>query len=503
MSAAGAERRAHFAVLAAGSKPDASVAAALDAAAASARSRAANATAAQFAVQAVTFTPAQETSSLAVRRIRAAELLFLAGEVRESLEQLEALDLDELATTDLERALPLLLDMTGLVHGESRARQIASGAMVNTGPDPRRRALVLALASDIQYGVRGARRAAATEAIRCAWMAGSVANPSLHRALVNLAICKVTGAEGLDTELLERARRLEDGLPALRLYDTADLNLGLWSRYVEDLDTARVALGRSIERARQAGEDFDLRTFLSYLAATEVLAGDYAAAATALRDAKQVSAWHDWPPSPWDLEPLCDLKIAEGDLAGAAALANEHLPDEEGSPLASRFIGACLRGRVCTWENDAAGAVGYLETAAAYAEECEWNDPAVRHRLDPLLAEGYVELGRLDEARAISARLARDRRGTAPPRACRRRVPDRRPRRRTGGASGRSSRGRRGGGRCPCRVTAAPRGGSQPAHARPCRTAAKGAWKLAGVPRARARARRPHRPPAASRPGGA
>jgi hypothetical protein len=35
-------------------------------------------------------------------------------------------------------------------------------------------------------------------------------------------IAKVTGGEGLDTGLLERAERLEDVLPPIPLYDTAD-----------------------------------------------------------------------------------------------------------------------------------------------------------------------------------------------------------------------------------------------------------------------------------------
>ena len=88
------ERYAHFAALAAGPGPDEAVAAALDAAADAAHARAANAAAAQFAAQAVTFTPNRTHDALVRRRIRAAELLFLAGEMERSLEHLEALDID-------------------------------------------------------------------------------------------------------------------------------------------------------------------------------------------------------------------------------------------------------------------------------------------------------------------------------------------------------------------------------------------------------------------------
>jgi hypothetical protein len=137
-------------------------------------------------------------------------------------------------------------------------------------------------------------------------------------------VAKVRRGEGLDTELLERAERLEAMLPASPLHDTADLHRGLWSRYVEDLDTARAALQRCIARARDAGEDWALAMFLSYLAATEELAGDYAAAAAALRARDEVAGWHDWPKLPEHLQPRCELLIAVGELDRAIALADEY-----------------------------------------------------------------------------------------------------------------------------------------------------------------------------------
>ena len=87
-ASSGPERYAHFAALAAGPGPDPAVAEALDAAAAAAHARAANAAAAQFAAQAVLFTPESDADALVRRRIRAGELLFLAGDVGRSLEHL-------------------------------------------------------------------------------------------------------------------------------------------------------------------------------------------------------------------------------------------------------------------------------------------------------------------------------------------------------------------------------------------------------------------------------
>jgi hypothetical protein len=227
----GPERYAHFAALAAGPGPHPAVADALDAAAAAAHARAANAAAGQFAAQAVLFTPESDPGGLVRRRIRAGELLFLAGDLARSLGYLEVLDISRLATADLEHALPLLVDMAEVVRGAAAATAIVTRAVDAAGDDPRRRALAQALASDVVYGIPGGKRAAAIEAIRCAELAGEVAAPALHRALLNLVVDKVTAAEGLDTGLLGRAARLEASLPPLRLYDTADLHRGVWSRY--------------------------------------------------------------------------------------------------------------------------------------------------------------------------------------------------------------------------------------------------------------------------------
>jgi DNA-binding CsgD family transcriptional regulator len=398
------ERRAHYAALAAEPGPDPAVADALDAAAEAAHCRAANAAAGRFAAQAVTFTSASDSDALVRRRIRAGELLVLAGDLAGSLEHLEVLDPCSLATADLERVLPLMINLIDVVRGPAAATARLAGAVDKVGADPRRRALVLALSSDVAYGVRGGRRAAAVEAIRCAEAAGAVANPSLHRALLNLVVAKATAGEGLDAELLRRAELLEAGLPATLLYESADLHRGQWSRYTGDLDTARAALRRCVVRARNGGDDFALAIFLAYLAATEELAGDFAAAAVALREADDVATWHDWPSSPWLVQPRCGLLIASGDLDMALSLV-EPFPDDEAQPLTARFVGERVRGEVSSWRDDPAATARHLGRAAWCADQFDWIDPGVRSRLDPVLAEAYVALGRAEDAARISARL--------------------------------------------------------------------------------------------------
>ncbi|HWG01985.1 MAG TPA: LuxR C-terminal-related transcriptional regulator [Trebonia sp.] len=399
------ERRAHFAALAAGPGPDPEVAAILDAAAASAYARAANAAAGQFAAQAAAFTPASDPAERARRLIRAGELLFLAGDVAGSVRHLQALDAEALDNDELERALPLLVDETDLLVGSEAASAVITRVLASVGDDSRRRAIVLAPASDILYGIRDRRADVAREAISCAEDAGEPANGPLHRALLNLAVAKVSDGDGLDTSLLDRAARLEPRLSAMPLQETADLHRGLWSRYVDDLATSRAALHRCVARARETGEDLARTTFLSFLALTEELAGDFGAAAAALEEAEEVSGIHDWPGSPWMLEPRYELLIAAGDLDAARRFADEFLPADPSRPESVRFMGAFMRGKAAAWRGEAAAALPHLELAAGLADDLRWADPGVRSRVDHLLAEAYVGTWQLDSASRVAERL--------------------------------------------------------------------------------------------------
>jgi len=145
--------------------------------------------------------------------------------------------------------------------------------------------------------------------------------------------------------------------------------------------------------------------FLSYLAVTEELAGDYGAAAAALQAAEAPAAFHNWPPNPWVLEPRCELLIAAGDLDGALGIADESLPDREDAPVPARYMGACVRGKVSAWRGDLPAVVWHFELAGRCADLEGWADPGVRDRLDAALAEAYVALGRTGDAMRISSWL--------------------------------------------------------------------------------------------------
>ena len=249
----------------AGPRPE--VAAALDAAAEAAHARAGTPRAGQFAAQAVEFTPAADTAALARRRIRAGELLFLAGDMVQSLAcrpwTSATWPPPRLATADLER-VSALAGRRDRAAARRRARRRARHPLGRRPP------------AASPGGARWCWRWPPTPPTACpaaagpprptrspsAVGAGSAAAASLHRALLNLVIAKVTAGEGLDCSLLAQAAPLEPELPPGPLHYTADLYRGLWSRFVEDLDTSRAALRAASPAPATPARTTPLSTFL-------------------------------------------------------------------------------------------------------------------------------------------------------------------------------------------------------------------------------------------------
>jgi DNA-binding NarL/FixJ family response regulator len=106
-----------------------------------------------------------------------------------------------------------------------------------------------------------------------------------------------------------------------------------------------------------------------------------------------------------DSAALVRRRIRAGELLFLAGDVDRSLEQLEALDTVARFFGACVRGKVSAWRGDAAATVRHLELAAKLADESDRDDPGVRYRLDPLLAEAYVTVGRQAEASRISAWL--------------------------------------------------------------------------------------------------
>jgi len=145
--------------------------------------------------------------------------------------------------------------------------------------------------------------------------------------------------------------------------------------------------------------------FLSHLAETLALAGDFEAAGAMAAEARQAAALYDWPAPPWHTKSRCEVLIAAGSLDEALRLANELRPGDGTQPTAARFVAAVVRGKVSAWRGDLATAIGHFELAAWCADQWDWSDPGVRERIDSRLTEAYISIGRLEDAGRIAARL--------------------------------------------------------------------------------------------------
>jgi DNA-binding CsgD family transcriptional regulator len=396
------ERHAHFVVLAAGAEPDQHAAAALDAAAAAAAGRAAIAAAGEFASQAVLCTPASDGYRLDRRRIRAAELQHAAGAFVSALAHLEDLAIWQLPIDELERVLPLLASLLIRQRGAEPARDVVRRAIQAAGDDPRRKVLALSLAADADYGDPLGRRAAAEEAIRYASEA-QLEGSALHRALRQLVQIKLDAGEGLDPHLLARAERLEADLDIAGVFDSADAYRAILCKYVEDVDGSRAACMRCLARADEEGDDTSTAAFNVHLASIEMLAGNHGAARMALEAAAGVE-WGARPPAAMVLIQ-CQLLVAAGDLDSAMSLVNTQVPDEDQTPERWRWAGYYIRGLVFALRADAPAAIEQWERFLFASEGRGVREPGARIWVDSSLAELYVAVGRLDDARAISQRL--------------------------------------------------------------------------------------------------
>jgi DNA-binding CsgD family transcriptional regulator len=396
------ERYAHFVVLAAGAGPDPQAAAALDAAADAAAGRAAIAAAGEFASQAVLFTPASDRSRLDRRLIRAAELQHVAGAFVSALSHLEKLNLWRLPIDEMERVLPLLASLLIRHRGAEPAREVVRRAMQAAGDDPRRKVLALSLAADADYGDPLERRAAAEEAIRYANEA-HLEGSALHRALRQLVQIKLDAGEGLDPYLLTRAESLEADLDITGVFNSADADRAILSKYVEDVDASRAALMRCLVRADEQGDDTSTAALNVHLASTEMLAGNHGAAAVALEAAAGFE-WGSRRPAALVLIQ-CQLLIAAGDLDTAMSLVDTEVPDEDQTPERWRWAGYYIRGLVLALRGDTPAAIEQWERFLFASEQRGVHEPGARIWVDSSLAELYVAVGRLDDATAISQRL--------------------------------------------------------------------------------------------------
>ncbi|BFU47575.1 AAA family ATPase [Krasilnikovia sp. MM14-A1004] len=399
------ERRArHLVAASAGSGPDEQVASVLEAASAAVRRRGAISSAAQLAEWAANFTPRNSPACLGRRRLDAAALYYATGANHRALLLLKDLDSAGYEFADWARAHRLLVDLTFLQEGRRQAVAAAEHALAEAGEDLNRRVVALALTIDMAAGVEPLlAQERAREAMRYAELTDGD-HPVLAEALVSMVNAGVDTGDGVATDLLDRAAKLESGLAWTSVPDRVVAHRGYLLKSVERLDESRSALAQSLRLALDEGEDGSLAFLYAHLAVTELWAGNYPEAERCLAEAdRALGPGGQASLVQYALRPLLSALTGELDRA-ERELDREHPPGGLADARVQLF--AChVRGVIALQRDDPQLAVEVLGRAYHLAGQLGIREPGRRRRLDGEYGQALVQTGDLPAARQVAAQL--------------------------------------------------------------------------------------------------
>lgn len=383
------------------------VAEAFDVSVEHAHNRGAPAHAARLAEQALRFTD-PEDDALDRRRIVAAQLHTEGANLDRAMELLEQVDVAGLATPLLEIALPLLAAMAYLQSGPDAAQQVLARAETPddaesaNGSDPRRLALLRTLSSDRFFGDFARRAYHAELAVRYA----EQADPRgfcTYKALLQLIEIKVDAGEGLDHDLVARARELEADIPGPPMPYTVDIYCARGMITTDDLDAARSVLESALVHARAVADDISISVLGMALGEAQLLGGDATAAAVSLAESDEAAEWAPWEPT-HRARLRARLLLADGRVDEVIDLL-EGLGWESTTHRMRRMTAHHLLGLAAVQRGDARRAVQLLGSASDAADGFGYTDTGSRYRLDTELGEQLVITGDLERATRIAQRL--------------------------------------------------------------------------------------------------
>jgi DNA-binding CsgD family transcriptional regulator len=289
----GADARARAWHLGLGAEgPDAGIAEALDAAAASARSAAAPEGAAGLAELARRLTPAGRDRDRVRRTLDLAQYLFEAGDTTSARSELEVLVAEMVPGPDRARVLLRLAVVRYWAESQPAGAACARQAVAEAVPGSLTLAESHALVAQLSHHSNLEREAHAQQAID---LLDQQAHPDprvLSAALVGLAMARHYTGRGLSRDVLARAIELEEG-SAERPPVTwrAKSNLGLFLMWADDFDGARAILEADRQDAADEGDGSSLPDILWKLAELELWAGDWERAADYANTCVEAAEW--------------------------------------------------------------------------------------------------------------------------------------------------------------------------------------------------------------------
>jgi DNA-binding NarL/FixJ family response regulator len=379
--------------------PDADLAKALAAAAVAASARAATAEAVVLAENALRLTP-DDAPARTDRLLALAGYLRVAGE-KQRVTDLLAHELDSLPPGEA-RVRACLLLTNGVVTSNDDIRRYYERALAETGEDPQLRAHVLARMSENEAAVRVERireaEAWAQEALR--------ARPQDATDVERTALYALGWARSLRGrpigDVCERFLAVTDA--AFYIGESPERVAGQRLVWRGDLSRARAALMRLLSLADEHGEPSSYALVRLHVCELELRAGHWDAAAHLL---------DEWAGSPegellhWPMYERCRALVAAGrGLPGEAEAwgAEAIVRAETTASTWDRLEALRALGIADLLAHRPAAAAEKLRAVWEHTERAGVDDPGA-FPVAPDLVEALAEVGELDEARAVTARL--------------------------------------------------------------------------------------------------
>lgn len=385
--------------------PDATVAAALEAAAQHASDRGSASAGAELAELAVSRTPPDLVGDLQRRRFDAAERIFRMGEPTRAWDMaLSGLKLTA-PGPDRVRGLLLLATIAYWTQGDDETSRWCRQAVAEAGDEPLLLARCYLALADMTSGTAAASLAQAQTAVALLEKVTAPPIELLSSALKVTAYHDLRAGNGLSLDALERAVALDAATRPVPVMERAGVVLGMLLRFACRFDEARRYLNEMRNCANDEGDDGVVHHILGHLALLDCWAGDYDTAIESARAGRELMAETGMgSPSVTSAHSLAEAHLGKLDLARDMAMA-DLAADEAQGELAGVACELRSLGFIELSAGNLADAATHLMRALDLADRLGGEPAVLRVHGDAI--EALIGLGRADEAARLLEVLER------------------------------------------------------------------------------------------------
>jgi DNA-binding CsgD family transcriptional regulator len=394
-------------------QPDATVAAALEAAADRAGTRGSPDTAAELAELAVARTPADQPIDLQRRQFDAADYLFHLGDPARARELVVAGIALTAAGQTRVRGLLLLAGIAYWTEGDSAPGRWCEQAMSEAGSDPLLTARCHVALADISPTSVAESLGHATAAVD---LLEGMADPPpalLSTALKLIAYHELRIGRGLSLPTLQRSLALDEVAAPVPVMDRAGMYLGMLLRFACQFEPSRQFLLSMRDSALDEGDDSALPNIYGHLALLDCWAGNYRTAIdVAIAGRELIAQTGIGSPSATSAQSLAVAHLGQLDAARVIATA-DLAADEALGELAGVACQLRSLGFVELSAGNVEAAAAHLTRAITVGSGLGVREPGIL-RVHGDAIEALIELGRLEQAEGLIRDLSRSTRSGLP-----------------------------------------------------------------------------------------